>query len=177
MNRKTVITALLAAVVITALILSIHFTLVLLLGPPWQGMREMERDFDRNKETIITARDYLANLEYDFLRYPTFSGETGKMSTETRGDYFLIEDEHTRNALDVLIRHGYQIIRKEGNFIVFLRWRNKDNGRGIVYSINGVPPDESVLQFLTRLEPLSEEGWYYYEEDFNEFRIRQQNNN
>ena len=162
MNRKTATTALIITVTIIASILSIHFMLVLLLGPSWQGMREMERDFDRNNEAIIATRDYLASIDFDFLRYPTFSGESGKMSTETSGDYFLIEDQHARNALDVLIRRGYQIISKEGNFIVFLRWRNKDNGRGIVYSINGVSPDESVLQFLTRLEPLPDEGWFYY---------------
>jgi len=174
MKRKTVKIGIIVVGVVIGLLLAVHFLLVLLIGPPWQGMRMMERDFSRNKDTIFVVRDYLAGLEHDFLRYPPFSGERGVMGTGTRDYYVDIENEYAKNAMDLLLRSGFQIIRREGNFIIFLRWRNMDNGRGIVYSIDRTLPDESVLSFLTRLEPLPYEGWFYYEEDFNEFRLRNQ---
>jgi len=160
-------------VAITTLIICI-VGLFLFLWPPLQGMREMERDFYRNQETLFTARDYLIGLDYYLLRYPPFSGKRGVMGTGMRDVYVEIDNDYARSAMDLLLRRGYQIITKRGNFIVFLRWSNLDNGRGVVYSINGTLPDESVLPFLTRLEPLSYDGWFYYEEDFNEFRIRHQ---
>jgi len=176
-KRKKLKIGLIILAAAIGLLLAVHVLLLLLIGPPWQGMREMERDFNRNKETIFIARDYLAGFDYDFLRYPPFSGERGMMSTGTRGVYVEVEDYNARNAMDLLLRRGYQTITKDGNFIILLRWRNMDNGRGIVYSIDRTQPNESVLPFLIRLEPLSEEGWFYYEEDFNEFRRRQQNDN
>ena len=42
-----------------------------------------------------------------------------------------------------------------------------DNGGGIAYSIDN---NKQVLQFLIKLEPLSIPQWYYYEEDFNEWK-------
>ena len=40
--------------------------------------------------------------------------------------------------------------------------------RGIAYSINKT--DKPVIEFLTELEQLSENGWYYYKADYNEWR-------
>ena len=40
-------------------------------------------------------------------------------------------------------------------------------GAGIVYTIDGIKPS---LQFLTKLEKLDRNNWYYYEADFNEWK-------
>jgi len=64
---------------------------------------------------------------------------------------------------------------KGGNAVHFERWSMMEHGSGIVYSIDGTiitDGDRSGLDYLTRLEPLSEPGWYYYEEDYNEWRNR-----
>ena len=66
---------------------------------------------------------------------------------------------------------GYKGIGRDGNTIYFVRWtRLMDFGAGIAYSVNG--KDEPELDFVTKLEPLSEDGWYFYEEDYNEWRVR-----
>ncbi len=41
---------------------------------------------------------------------------------------------------------------------------------GIVYSIDGHTPDEESITYLTLLEPLPEDGWYYFEADYNKWR-------
>jgi len=171
MKQKTVRLALIIFVVIACLLIATHIFLSLSLGPPWQSLSEMERDFDENSENILMVRDYLSSIEHDFLRYPTFSGERdGMMSTGISAAYVEIENESVRDAMELLINQGYRVIMRDGNFIIFIRWSNMDNGRGIVYSIDGTFPDNSIFPFLTRLEPLPKSDWFYYEEDFNEFR-------
>lgn len=51
----------------------------------------------------------------------------------------------------------------------FRSGQKKDSSRGIAYSIDGKEPK---LQFLTKLEALPERNWYYYEEDFDEWKIQ-----
>jgi hypothetical protein len=83
-----------------------------------------------------------------------------------------VSDQKVIDTVALLFSSGYQTITKKENAIVFLRWTGRDSGRGVVYSLDGQLPNESVLPFLIRIEPLSIEGWYYYEEDFNEWKRR-----
>ena len=88
--------------------------------------------------------------------------------------YVQISDVDVIDAVVSLFNNGYRTLSKRANAVVFLRWAGLDTGRGVVYSVNGQTPDETSLPFLTRIEPLATEGWYYYEEDFNEWRRRNQ---
>lgn len=47
--------------------------------------------------------------------------------------------------------------------------RLSDVACGIAYSIDGKEID---IEYLTESVPLSEENWYYYVADFNEWRVR-----
>ena len=62
---------------------------------------------------------------------------------------------------------GYEIISKNDNFVSYQKWSNLDAGKGFVYSYNEEKP---LQQFTTKLIPLNEIGWYYYEEDFNKWK-------
>lgn len=44
-------------------------------------------------------------------------------------------------------------------------------GVGVAFSLDGSVPDESAITFLTKIEPLEDEGWYYYESDYNEWKV------
>ena len=79
-----------------------------------------------------------------------------------------IEDREVTAAVQRL-QDSYQNIRKNGNTIVLNQWAGlADIGCGIAYSINGT--DAPKVQFMTVLVPLSEDGWYYYVDDYNEWR-------
>ena len=54
--------------------------------------------------------------------------------------------------------------------LLTLSWLILDAGSGMVYSIDGNKPSEEVFTFLVELESLSEEGWYFYVDDYNEWR-------
>jgi len=157
-------------------LLLIGIMVFIIFMPPRQGIEATLRCFERNKSNISIIRDYFYNLDHDYLRYPPFSGERGVLGTRTQNVYVEISDTNVKHALDILLRRGYQIISKDNDFIIFLRWRGINVGRGIIYSTNGITPDESVLPFLTKIESISYDNWFYYEEDFNEWRRRNREN-
>ena len=137
--------------------------------PLWQGKRNVERDFNKNKESILIVKDFMAELEYELIviRPPNekmFAGlGNGDISTS---------DERVKDAIKLLGKKGYYVIRKNSGCISFQKWGIKDKGIGAVYSINGSVPTESSLQFLTKAEQMAEDGWYYFEEDYNLIKTR-----
>lgn len=79
-----------------------------------------------------------------------------------------IENNDIVDTLSELFnKRKYQVIAKDGNTISFQLWANLDAGSGIAYSIDGSEP---TLQFLTKSEKMDKENWYYYEENFNEWK-------
>lgn len=80
-----------------------------------------------------------------------------------------ITNKYVVDILDIFFNEkNCRNISKNGNTISFLLWSNLDDGRGIAYTPDGNPP---TLQFLTKFEKLKKENWYYYEENFNEWRL------
>ena len=153
------------ASVILIVVIAVFVLPVLILGiifaPPWQGMSEVVRDFGRNQEELMIVRDYLVGLGYEFITIRP-NRETGPQISDPRADA----------AVDTLFERGYRIISKRANGLVFTRWSNTDRAVGVVYSMDGNAVGEDVLNFLTQIEPLDEEGWFFFVDDFNEWRVR-----
>lgn len=137
-----------------------------------------ERDLKKNKEKFLSVVSYLQDLPYDSIlinegfgknKLSFYGSNNGQM-----GSTFEIYD---KNALSdiyyIAIDCKYSVINKENNVISFQRFSTLDAGKGIAYSIDRHIPDQNSIQFLTKIERLSEEGWYYYEADFNEWESRQ----
>jgi len=167
--RKVVLT--IVSVIVGLVILWGGFLLVssLIIGGVFSqpiGKEKMVKIFDEDHELIAIVTNYLANSGYEKVYIPSTT-ESGEMSNS--GTSVKIDDVEVVEAINTLKKRGYSVIGKDSNTIHFQRWSNLDNGRGIAYSING---NEPTLQFLTKLEPLSEPNWYYYEEDFNEWKMK-----
>ena len=132
------------------------------------SQKEIKKDFVKNYNYIIIVTNYFINSEYDDIYINKTMG-IGIMFTSTYGDVY-IDDTEVAKAIGILKLKGYSAIGKEGSTIYFQRsTRLMDFGNGVAYSIDGSEPQ---LQFLTKLEPLSKPNWYYYEEDFNEWKKR-----
>ena len=127
---------------------------------------EMELIFNKDYELLVIVLNYLASSNHAEI-YIHSTMESGELSA--RGHRIDIEDVEVIDAIDALMRRGYSVIGREENTIHFQRWASRHAGRGVAYSIDGSEPS---LFFLTKLEPLSVPNWYYYEEDFNEWRRR-----
>jgi len=154
-----------------------------IMASPWQGIRQMEEDYNKNKECIILVKDYLIQSEFSSV---SISGYTGNKTMFVNCGDVLIDSAKIEEAIEQLFSRGYSSVKKSGNGISFARWSGKDVSKGVVYSIDGCVPDkstfdgyssnEAAFDFLTKIEPLAEDGWYYYEEDYNRWEVRNRSN-
>ena len=125
----------------------------------------MENEFYKSKEILSSVAKYLEKQEYISI-YITATDKKGEMfastSTKDVGKSINISDDSiSKNVVDLFEKHRFNVITKKVDGIYFQRWANKDYGRGVVYSINGQHPQNGLI---TKLEPLNEENWYFYEE-------------
>ncbi|MCL2353446.1 MAG: hypothetical protein FWC69_02315 [Defluviitaleaceae bacterium] len=176
MGGKSIIKLVLIVLVtqLLSVVLFLSFMLVSSM-PPRQGFEEMRACFNRNQEAILVVRDYLLSRNEPFLRYDRHSRRGGgTMPTRdiSLSAYTTFTSEEARDAMNLLLRMGYRFIEKENDFIVLERWGRGNVSIGIMYSANRSLPTVHTLPGvpITRLEYLSEEGWFYYEFDHNEFR-------
>jgi len=162
------------AVGFIAFIIIIFIALIVMsrfFSTPGRSMRNAEKDLQRNNELFDIVKDYISGSEYDYI-YISSNMRLGVMSAGEQGRV-LINTEEVADAIMTLRKRGFHSIVKSNSCIKFHRQAFlREISYGIVYSIDGHIPDESAFTFLTKIEPLSEDGWYYYEEDYNEFRIR-----
>lgn len=128
---------------------------------------EIQDIFDRDKVALLLIKDYLINSGYsEFYIYDDC--KTARIGLNQK---IQLEDEAIISALQQLRNSGYKSIDKDGNTIAFWVWSKfNDTGCGIAYSIDG---KQISIEYLTESVPLSEDGWYYFVDDFNEWRSRQ----
>jgi len=134
---------------------------------PRINQEQMERIFVDDYDLLRIVVDYLADSEYMSV-YFFSERDAGLMSVRSSGlgvQHISVNDEDVVNAIKSLRERGYGHISKNDNLISFLRWSMVGRGRGILYSIDNTPPDTSIFTFFTILEPLSRNGWFFYEEN------------
>lgn len=165
------------------LIIGIIQTVILLIGGlliggfPRISQKKVEKIFLNDFEALAIIVDYMEKSEYTDISiwdsdYIYDEGEYGTWFVSENGKQ-KIKDKEIVNILDMLFKQKkYEVISKVGNTISFQLWSNRDQGRGIAYTLDGNAP---TLDYLTRFEKLKNENWYYYEEDFNEWKVRNSN--
>ena len=68
----------------------------------------------------------------------------------------------------IFTERKYEVVRKNDKTILFQLWANLDVGKGVVYVSSG---EEPSIEFLTKYEKLDKENWFYYESDFNKWKL------
>ena len=140
----------------------------------WRDIDEAEKNFQKHKDLFLTLRDFLIESEYNDISI-TPSMEKGEMFVNIAGNsYVPIDSDEFICAANLLLnKHGYSSISKTDSYVEFGRTQTYDTiYYGIAYSADGQVPDDSVIQFLTSIESLTEDGWYHYEARYNEYRQR-----
>ena len=136
--------------------------------PP--DVASVEEHFRNNQEDIQIVVDFIINTEYSSISINTADG-TMLADLKT----VQIENEDVNSAIKRLLGNTpgdskqYYSIYKSLNTIDFSQWSGPhDNGCGVAYSLSGEFPP--IIQYCTELVPLTEEGWYYYIDDYNSWR-------
>jgi uncharacterized membrane protein len=169
MSINSKILLIIALVVIAVIITGVVVFLRTVL-PTALSQKATEKDFLKNYERILIVTNYLVNAEYEDM----YISKTGDNKTVFANGYghIAISDSQVIEAMSALFENGYSVIAKNNNTSYFQRSSTLDFGSGVAYSTDSSEP---YLQFLTKLEPLSKPNWYYYEEDFNVWRERNNN--
>lgn len=128
------------------------------------------------EKELETVASYLCAAEHDSIIIERRDTDSMKMllivdplDGKTKNMDVPIEEKEVQKAANKLFANGCNKITKSGDTVEFLFWtRFMDFGAGLVWHENAETlPD---VQFLTRLDALETEGWYYYEADFNAYR-------
>ena len=155
---------------IAGILIACAMILYILLPHPL-SKRVVVKSFTKSKESITIITNYLIGSDYDVMIIDN-TNYTNVIWTNLDGN-IIIDDAQVVDMLKSILKcKGYQVIAKEKKVVYLQRSSSLDFGNGVAYSIDGRIPDGTVLQFLTKIEPLDEDGWYYYEEDFNEWKRR-----
>lgn len=156
------------AVVITIICLGVVVSILCVKGLNLLPVSKnsIENEFSKNKDILTSIAEYLETQEYTTM-YITSTSKNGEMFVYKNDKEMGKNIEITDNLMaavitDLFEKYKYQVIYKGKNGIYFQRWSNRDYGRGIVYSINGERPENEQI---TKLEPLSQKCWYFYEEE------------
>ena len=158
--------------VIVIVIISIAATIglaciaIFALKPPDKGA--MEKHFKKDRADIALVTDYFISSGHSEISISKLNYKKGFLFTSANRNV-KIEDEAVVNAIERLYKkRGYKTIGRDNNTIFFEKWAFLEKNRGVAFSING--EDKPAVEFLTELMPLSEDGWYYYESDYEEYR-------
>lgn len=155
--------------------------LVLLFGIHYLLTRYNDRAeslIHSNGDDFQIIADYLMSNDCDSIHIEA-ANETMLLMHESSNsinatiekEYVTVSAEEVNRAIKAVMEKGCNKIYKNGDTVDFLMWTEiTDFAAGIVYYTRekGTPD----IQFLTKLEPLSRKGWYYYEEDYNEWRLK-----
>lgn len=133
--------------------------------PP--SVEDVEAFMRKNWNDIAVVNDYLLEL-----------GEKDALISRDNGLVFIdfthqeIKNDAVREAIQSLWREGCTYIYKDNEYhaIAYTIWTRTIDGIscGFAYAIDQTQPPE--LQYQTELVSLSIEGWYYYIENYEEWR-------
>ena len=141
------------------------FVIYLMLQPRAITKDAMEQEFVENREMILEVVEFFEEQEWETITIwkTHYEGDMFVYGVPGKSSYVPIENQHIAEVITLLFEeYNFTIISKEVDEVYFQRWADLDTGRGVVYSPNGEPTED---EFITILEPLQEEGWYFYEDE------------
>lgn len=128
---------------------------------------DVNATFEKDYEDLLEVAEYLIALEDEsvWIRNPNKPMSVGY------GDKRDIDPE-IKGEIRSLFRRGYMDITKRGSSVVFQRWERPFSAEfraGFAFNFRGT--DWVDVDFRINQQELEKEDWYYYEEDYNEYRI------
>ena len=154
-------------------IIVIALGIILLVGVMWgvvyslipPDVERMEKCFQQDKNDLVVVTEYLSKLKYPYVMIDNASLENGDMFTGANTSYQKIDDTTVQESLNRLLNNNkYIVIGKDNDTVFFQKWEFLEKDRGIAVPIN--KEKTPIVEFIVKSEELSEEGWYYYEADY-----------
>lgn len=173
MDKKKFIFVILVFIVIIVLFLTIKLS-----KGNYSTDKKIKKEFYDNYDTISCITEALEETSYSRINIQNvdYIYDDGNFGTwyvrddeiGTEGIEKIPDVELVEMLNKIFTERKYQVVSKKDKTISFQLWSNLDVGKGVVYVSCGETPS---IQFLTKYEKLDKENWFYYEADFNEWRL------
>ncbi len=155
-SSKCVTLGMAIGIMLVLLIVFIGFLPVLYIGgafSPRVTPSVAQRDYNKYENEFNIVAKYISDNEIEdfYINKEEFES-------------FSTSDTEVYHAINTLIKAKYCTIGIEENTLYFQKYATLNCGKGIMYSLDGKQP---YLQFLIDAKNLSEENWYYYEDNYN----------
>jgi len=157
-------------VAVIAAVVMLPLIILSAMSPPPISMARMERIFQNDKEILEPIVNSFQESGYALIAINTDRKSGFIYAATTHGQIGgdVPIDPEISSKIDTLFdKKRYTGITKRDNTIYFQRWAVMENERGIAYTSDGSIPD---IEYLTKYAPLSEEHWFYYEADYNQYK-------
>ena len=174
MNEKIkkylkIVLIVIASVLLLKFAVTVVQIIIFVYEPPAITKDAMEKEFVENRDMILEVVQFLEEEKWEtiVIRKTYYDSEKeNKMfvfHNNQKIGYIPIENQHISEVIRLLFEeYNFEVISKDEEGITLQRWASLEYSRGIVYAPDG-EPDAGGL--ITILEPLEEDGWYFYEQD------------
>lgn len=131
---------------------------------------QFEKIFQEYESDFSTVSTYLENIQAEWALIET---DNGKINIGFQNQ--IINDSLVLESLNHLWKAGCFSIymNRENNSICFGLWKTGmvgDADAGLLYAIENDEKKLPTTQYLTELQPLQADSWYYYIADYEEYR-------
>ena len=139
---------------------------------PHQDIEKANIDvtFEEDYAQLEQVANYLLELEHNNITIRSVDYISADF-----GEKIKIIDGNVRETLNDLFNKGYLIISKNNSTVNFARWEktlSPEFSAGFAFKQNA--EDDLNIQYVIETRELPKGNWYYYEEDYNEWRANNQ---
>ena len=133
--------------------------------PP--DVKKMDKIFQMGYKELKTLKNYLCPFDYCFIESKKNNKKYIINAYNTKKE---VTNQRAVASLDKIFNElNFKYVTKYNNTTCFVKWEWGERRLGIAYVINDI--ETPIIDFLIELQPLSEQGWYYFEADYNKWRI------
>ena len=159
-----------AIVMCLALLVTTVFMSFFDIVPAYRNIEkaDINHTFEEDYAKLSEVSEYLLSLDEDLI---VIRSGYLPMSVDF-DDEVPIDNWKIKNTIRHLFFKGYSYISKSGGTIEFHRWEKPFSYEFRAgFAFNKYGNEGLSVQFLMKKEKLSIENWYYFEEDYNEWRF------
>lgn len=128
---------------------------------------DVDETFEKDYEQLQIVTEYLLSLDRTSVII-----RNSYSPLEADGEKIEVDNKEVKKAISYLFNKGYLYIVGSNTRVYYARWKRNSSYEfraGFAYTTNS--NGNINVQFLIKQQELSVENWYYYEEDYNEWRL------
>lgn len=129
---------------------------------------DVNATFEEDIDDLQLVADYLCDFDYDYV----IIENSKDIMIVDGGERKPIANVDVKEIVESLFSKGYQRLAKNYNTIKFHRWDKSfdmEFQAGFAFVYDG--SEDLDISFVVHQEPLSKDNWYYYEANYNEYRL------